>query len=366
VDYEPWPHAGCTLLEARARIADLQQITSQFVAYGRPGDAGAASRLIAREIWPTLTKIDWHKSSVSGEPTGRDVFVDVRLFPPLLAPSRAELVAGAPLAEAFRTFVLEDPEVSALAREAIRLSPAWARVFVEGHCYQNGVADWPVAFEQRYIDIVHPDPVKRSKFAVPREVDSLEAVIAAEALNHRYGLLIMMLRGGELVAHALSQASGRLEEIPRSIWSHADFSFEAGSGDMFQWNDLSENRRDRLIRRWIGVVLHRPLLSAASRPFGSQGSIALRSSEAMFHMNSTGHAPSPSNPVAHDQGDALGQQPTALQASIESAVAAIWPGGVPAGLSLKMRDRKIMEWQKVNGLGMASSKTIRRHLKRGA
>jgi hypothetical protein len=366
VDYEPWPERGCTLAEARTRIAGLQQITGQFVAYGRSCDAGAALQLIAREIWPLLTNFDWHKSSVSRDPTGNDVFVDLRLFPPLLAPSRVDFIAGAPLSEAFRTYVLEDPEVAALAREAIRLSPEWTRVFVEGRCYRTGAADWPVAFERRYHDIVHPDPEKRSRFAARRDVDPIEAVIAAEALNHRYGVLISMVRGGQLVAHGLSQASGRLEEIPRSIWSHDDFSFDAKSGDLFQLNDLSEGWRDRLIRRWIGVVLQRPVLSAASRPFGSKGSIAPRSSEAMFHMNSTGHAPSPSNPVAHDQGDALGQQPTALQASIESAVAAIWPGGVPAGLSLKMRDRKIMEWQKVNGLGMASSKTIRRHLKRGA
>ena len=46
--------------------------------------------------------------------------------------------------------------------------------------------------------------------------------------------------------------------IPRSIWSHEEFSFDSSTGDILQDNPESTGRYDRLIRRWIGVVLKKP------------------------------------------------------------------------------------------------------------
>jgi len=300
VDYVPWPESGCGLAEARERTADrrawkhwcnlisertsvspsrnddraeieikelaeridgncLEHMKSKrLIAYGRPGRSTAAAQLIGSDVWPALTKIDWERSfATEHRPTGF-VFSEILIFPALLAPCRIDLIAGYPLAEAFKKFVLEDPEVAALAKEAVRLSPAFEHVFMQGRCHVQGVGEWPVSFE-RWITIgtVHPDPDKRSKFDIPRKPDPLEVVIAAEALTHRYRALISMLRRGELQGHGLPATPGHPDVILRSIWSHEEFYFDATSGDVLQDNPESRDRYDRLIRRWIAVVLQR-------------------------------------------------------------------------------------------------------------
>jgi hypothetical protein len=57
---------------------------------------------------------------------------------------------------------------------------------------------------------------------------------------------------------------------------------------------------------------------------------------------------------------------TAQRASIDAAVEALWPDGIPTELSVQARDQKIIEWQKARQFSVASSKTIARHLKRPA
>ena len=248
--------------------------SGRLIAYGRRGRPLTELELISTAQWRALTGIDWEKSSAAGEQPGRPSFLDVRVFPPLLAPCRIDLLAGCPLAEAFKRFVLGDPEVAALAAEAVRLSPKFERVFLQGRCHVNGVGEWPVAFE-RWITIytVHPDPNKRSVFDDARHPDLLEVVIAAGALTHRYRALVSMLRRGELEGQGLPAAPGYSDRILRSIWSHEDFHFDATSGDVLQHNPESKDRYDRLIRRWIGVVLQRGADNASLSNAASLGNL---------------------------------------------------------------------------------------------
>lgn len=316
VDYVPWPETGCSLGEARQRVADrtawkerceriagLQSDTRppedsdgapravamahgenqtgpaptlgdieakiesglrshlanrQLVAYGRLDHPGAASKLIGSDVWPTLTRIDWERSSASRDHANSSVWVDVRVFPVLHAPCRVDLVAGRSFAEAFKGLVLEDPEVAALAKLAARLSPEFERVFVYGRCYVHGVDDWPMAFDYYpIIGTVHPDPAKRSILDVPRQPDPIEVIFAAEALADRLGALIGLLRRGELEAQGLPATSGHPLTILRSVWSHRNFHFNS-NGDVFQLNyECKDPRYDRLTRRWSAVVLQR-------------------------------------------------------------------------------------------------------------
>jgi hypothetical protein len=301
VDYVPWPENGCSLAEARERTADrlawrrwcnlIREPTSErtvhrnderleieirelgerigascldhvrtrrLIGYGCTGRPTAARQLICSDDWPALTKIDWEKS-LAADNRDRVAFFDIRVFPPLLAPCRIDLLAGCSLSEVFRTFILGDAEVAALATEAVRLSPDFERVFVQGRCHVHGFEEWPLAFDRwSMICPVHPDPEKRSVYDAPRTPDPLEVVIAAEALIHRYRILISMLRRGELNGQGLPTAPGHPDMILRSIWSHDDFHLNATSGDVLQDNPESENRWDRLTRRWIGVVLQKP------------------------------------------------------------------------------------------------------------
>lgn len=301
MDYEPWPETGCSLAEARRRTADCALVSQsmgngqnrptqikaieeridaacldhlkcgRLIAYGRQGSPNADLQLIGAARWNTITDVEWQSSSAADDRLTRATFLDIRVYPPLLAPCRIDLLAGRTLAEAFEQVVLGDPEVATLGREAVRLSPVFEAVFVRGRCHVHGLEEWPLAFERRVmVSTVHPEAAKRSVYDGPRKPDPLEVVIAAEALKHRYRALISMLRRGELEGRGLPTTAGHSDKILRSIWSHEEFYFYASTGDVLQDNPESTGRHDRWIRCWIGVVLQRSN-SAESRmhPLGT-------------------------------------------------------------------------------------------------
>jgi len=108
-------------------------------------------------------------------------------------------------------------------------------------------------------------------------------VIAAEALNHRYRTLVSMLRDGALRGFGLPATPGDPTEVLRTIWSHEEFHFDAASGDVLQDNPESTGRFDRLMRRWIGVMLQRTNISSEL----AHGSLA-RSSGAKVELHPNG------------------------------------------------------------------------------
>ena len=110
-------------IEQRVETTFLDHLKNgRLVAYGRLGSPDAQSQLIGIDQWDALTRIDWNDSAAAGD-QAKIEFLDIRIYPPLLAPCHVDLLAGRTLAEAFQQFVLDDPEVAALGREAVRLSP---------------------------------------------------------------------------------------------------------------------------------------------------------------------------------------------------------------------------------------------------
>jgi hypothetical protein len=286
VDYVPWPENGCSLAEARRRAVGrghfAQSIplakectepnqsesrdfldhlrNGRLIASACPSESSTGRQLITAAQWQSVERVDWQSSSaVDGRPAGH-AFFDIRVYPCLLAPCRIDLLAGWTLAEAFSRTVLGDPEVGALGREAVRASPPFEAVFVKGHCQtRTHCKEWPLAFERwPMASTVHPDPAKRSKFDCASQPDALEAVIATEAMKHRYCALISVLRRGELECRGLAAEPGDPDIVPRSIWSHRNFYLDAGSGDVLQDHRESVARYHILTRRWFGVVLHKP------------------------------------------------------------------------------------------------------------
>jgi hypothetical protein len=265
-------HTQIKAIEETIDAACLDHLKcGRLIAYGRQGSPNADLQLIGAAQWNTITDVEWQSSSAADDRLTRATYLDIRVYPPLLAPCRIDLLAGRTLAEAFEQVVLVDPEVATLGREAVRLSPEFEAVFVRGRCHVHGLEEWPLAFERWVmVSTVHPEAAKRSVYDGPRKPDPLEVVIAAEALKHRYRALISMLRRGELEGRGLPTTAGHSDAILRSIWSHEEFYFYASTGDVLQDNPESTGRHDRLTRRWIGVVLQRAN-SADSRmhPLGS-------------------------------------------------------------------------------------------------
>ena len=232
----------------------------KLVAYGRPGSLRADAELIAWDIWPALTVTNWSEFAVGENRRDGAAFFAVRVFPALLAPCRDQLLDKRPLADAFKAFILHDPEVAALAALGLKKSSRFERVFREGSCTPLGVAEWPVAFDRWIVlPTVHPDPEKRSVFDRSDWVDPLEVIAAAEAMKSRYIGLISTLRAGEVEAEGVPVARGGSGTILRSVWSHPDFHFDAKTGDVYQTNDeFDVHTNDRLLKRWMAVMLRKP------------------------------------------------------------------------------------------------------------
>jgi hypothetical protein len=301
-----------------------------------------------------------------GDRLGGISIFDIRVFPPLIAPCRIDLLDGLSFAEAFRKFVLLDAEVAVLAAEAVRQAPDWAAVFVEGRCHVHGFKEWPVAYSRwSTLGFIHPDPEKRSRFDVPRKPDPIEVVHAANALSHRYRILLSMLQTRKICAVGLNVASGSVEKILRPIWAHEEFHFDARTGDLLQDNTEGKDHLDRYKRRYTGIVIQKmpsDLPRHGQAPERSSPSFDMRSDDTLQSSHArtiaTGGLVAGTKPPA-------GIKATAHRASIMAAIAALWPDGIPAGLTVKERDRQINERQAKNGQAVTSGRTIKRHLDRG-
>lgn len=293
--YIPWPETGCTLAEARSRVGgtfmhkdqefwsqagdilpdgsssgevvsappvrDLDGVCLNHLCHGSlvaTAQTAACSerRLIDPGLWPNL-RIDWSQSAAVENGAAEPTYLGIAIFPPLLAPNRIDLLAGRALAEVCTEYLFNDPEVATLMGEAVRRSPDFGRVSKDRRCHIHGVPEWPLAYDRWcYLSTVHPDPDLRSVFDGD-DPDSIEVVIAAEAVKHRYRLLISMLRTRELLGRGLPAAPGQRDEVLVSVWSHEDFHLDMTKGDIRQDNPESTDRYDRLITRWYGVVVER-------------------------------------------------------------------------------------------------------------
>jgi hypothetical protein len=245
--------------------------------------------LIPKDVWPALTTINTDESAAGEHRSGGTAYFAVNVFPVVLAPDRVQLLAGRSLAEVFRKFVLEDPEVATFAREGIKLAPEFEAIFVKGRCFVHGIPEWPVDPDRwETIGYVHPDPHKQSVFDDARNPSPLEIVISAEALLQRYRALMNMLRRCELEVYGIGEKSGQVERIPGSIWAHEDFHLNA-QGDVFQNNPECENPPlDRFNRRWAAIEFRAPDATLAVAP--------------VFHVKPPMHDELRS---ATDQGDIL-------------------------------------------------------------
>ena len=279
--YEPWPSQGCNLAEVRLRIADIHSVRSdgkdaiqaatdalfgslaagKLIAYGNLADSYSEPSSIPAELW-LATETKWSTLELSSEHL-EATFSGVRVFPLLLAPDRAQHLDGKTLAEAFKNYVLEDPEVWALSRGAISKTPEYGAVYHHARCHPFGEAVWPIKVGGWLAGIASPEDRASPIGFLLVDDDPNEVVDAADALRERFDALFGMLRRGELIGRGLTVSDGIEREIPRSIWSHEDFYADFALGDIVQFNKDAKEKADSYIRSWMGVMLARPRSSIA-------------------------------------------------------------------------------------------------------
>jgi len=241
---------------------------------------------------------------------------------------------GLTLGEAFRLSILDDRDVAALASKAVRRDNR-CEAILEGRFPQLTVShQWPLDISAKGLAWAFVDPGVMIVPGPPLPKPSDLVIELAERIARRLTIFRKGLIDGQLAASGTVPHTGSFGSINRIQWTRADLSIDTRS------SDLIENASGHRVVLWSGVVLE----------------VAPR-----FHVNTSAHDGLPSS-TSTPQNPAASLSLTPHRASVEAAIFALWPEGIPPTLPVKLRDRRIMDWQKSNGHPVTSGKTIQRYL----
>ncbi|TMI99585.1 MAG: hypothetical protein E6G97_21980 [Alphaproteobacteria bacterium] len=313
--YSHWPAAGCTLAEARRRtiasdasppLRDERArsqaterersqepdffslfLTWKLVAYGAAEQLSGKPFLLGPEMFAGAVSASWRDNVLQVENTR---FYNIRIFPAVVAPCRADILSDLLLSEGMWKFVLHDPEVELLAKRAIAKSPGYATVFHSGWCHPHGVAEWPFVFSaDDVVGVVHPDWTKRGPLGfLSTEPDPLEVIEAVAALSHRWDSLLKTLLRGEIDSEALPAEQNYPSKILRSLWRQPRFYFNLQDNSLFESKETLIPPHDWLARRYTGILLEKPQASVHQKARIDSGSSGVRSGN-LFHVKPTGN-----------------------------------------------------------------------------
>ena len=212
------------------------------------------------------------------------------------------------------------------------------------------VYNWPldVTADELAYDFVRPI-AWFSDQSTPRA--SAEIIQVCEVLVARIQQLRNFLSGGILVARGTHAATGNVLIVDSFQWKRKGTLLDV------QNSDLSDGQQHAPTLGWTGLSLE---AGPSSRADESSSSITSR--DTAFHGKLTEDDNLRSATIPSRAGALAKPRRSAWKASIEAAVRALWPDGIPATLPLKSRDDQIAAWQKKKEFPVASSKTIRRYL----
>jgi hypothetical protein len=174
----------------------------------------------------------------------------VQVYPALLAPCRTDLVAGRSLSDAFRKYVLEDPEFTALAEHAARQNPEARSIVKEG---QAGGADndwrWPVELS-RFSSLTDVINGRRSFWDKQAMADESYRD-AYEVLWDRYKHLLSLFKSGDILAKGTHVGTGNVVGIDVVQWSRRGLWVDVRNGD------LLEEENQKFVLKWTGLTLEK-------------------------------------------------------------------------------------------------------------
>jgi hypothetical protein len=140
---------------------------------------------------------------------------------------------GLSLSEAFRQFVLEDPEISALGKMIVEQEGSHVEVFRDGQ-YPGPIVDfvWPldVSASDLVFQFVRPVVIMIPGPPIPKGSDAIQRV--SSALADRLQSLRRMLIDGQIVAHGTFVNTGTFGPINRLQWARSGLSIDVKSGDL--------------------------------------------------------------------------------------------------------------------------------------
>jgi hypothetical protein len=139
------------------------------------------------------------------------------------------------------------------------------------------------------------------------------------------GSIKELLTSGGIVGCGTYAKTGIVGNIARLEWARREMYFDVKN------SDLLETVSNKTVVKWSGITLHAAAAAALKVPVSGASPSAARKS-------------------------------TSHWASIEAAIASLWPEGIPAGMMVQVRDGKINDWQRDKGQAVTSGKTIKRYL----
>ena len=212
--------------ELRQKLA-----TGILIATGSRGGLNVTPTPISREDWRSLEFVDFEKSIVCEPDAAKTKIFHVRVNPLVHSADISTSLAGCSLAEAFRSCVLDDPEVVAKGKRVIRREGHQA-VFHDGQ-FPGLYVDykWP-------IDLTVGDCafgfVRPFVIWLDRPLPKAPPVIkdAAAVLVDRWNALVRLLVRGTLAARGTFASTGIVGVIDPLQWRRHGLWVDVKNGDL--------------------------------------------------------------------------------------------------------------------------------------
>jgi hypothetical protein len=175
---------------------------------------------------------------------------NIRVFPVLRAPNAASYLNGLSLVDAFRRYVLDDPEVVALGNRLMKTTKRYAHVFLDG-MFPGPLDDfhWPLDATVESIEYSFVPQSPNVDIWLPTPSAMISAVSAA--LADRVQGLRRVLASGSICAFGTTQ-TGVEGPIGRLQWLRSGISIDVSNGD------LCEGQDHRAMPKWTGLSLRLP------------------------------------------------------------------------------------------------------------
>jgi hypothetical protein len=176
---------------------------------------------------------------------------NIRVFPVLRAPNVASYLSGLSLADAFRRYVLDDPEVVALGKRLMKTTKRHAHVFRDG-MFPGPLVDfhWPLDATAESIEYSFVPQSTSVDHWLPAPSAMISAVSAA--LADRVQGLRNVLDSGRICAFGAFERTGVEGLIGRVQWTRPGVSIDVSRGDLCEVQD------HRVVPRWTGLSLRLP------------------------------------------------------------------------------------------------------------
>ncbi|QDM29383.1 hypothetical protein FNL56_27195 [Tardiphaga sp. vice304] len=347
-------HAGTPTFTA-GQLANLEAelfayfFSGRLVVTGAREPDGANRSVMLPEDLLDFKIVDWAGSTLRHRERLAENIWAVRVYPVLNSSEAAEKCDTLALSEVFHRYILDDPEVIARSRflGAVDLASLKSGFCPGPFKSRHWLLDEdPAEFSSRFVRALSIEFSRNLPRASSAHVD------LANVLVDRLQALRALLSAGELTAHGTCVRTGTPGAIDAAQWKKGGASIEIGE------NELCEEAGNTTTTLWTGIVLTAETQSATG-VWGPSVKKVSRSDGILTLGAHTAEREGGGEPAI---GKIVRKRVTAKEVSTHTAIKAIWPDGIPKGVTDVLRAEQIANWQKANKLSVVSAKSISRYL----